>query len=261
MSNSQSLMRAFTKRQKRPKVSAPMPFREGQVKFAPGTIDRSQISPAIELISSTNVLAYTAPDLPVNKSSNGVASSSSSSFRSADDLDVPSFTPITSPAVSSRDESPVSAERNVSSYFDSSKRPKPSVRSSASSSISKDNTPPIPQRALLHTKSHPNLGREGPSKMPLPPISLNNLVNSRVNQEPYNTLPESAHPFVKELEQVNEVVEEFARGVRDEEEEILLNKGLKKFAVEDYIFEIQELYETYFGNDLSPQQPAGAAWI
>ncbi|EAS33711.3 uncharacterized protein CIMG_04735 [Coccidioides immitis RS] len=262
MSGSQSLMRAFTKRQKRPKVSAPMPFREGQVKFAPGTIDRSRISPAIELISSTNVLAYTAPDLPSTKSPNGLSSSSSSSFRSADDLDVPNFTPITSPATSTRDESPVSTEPSLPPYFESTKRPKPSARSSASSSRSKDATPPIPQRALLHTKSQPNLGREGPpSKMTLPPISLNNPASSRVNYEPYNTLPESTHPFMKELEQVNEVAEEFTRGVRDEEEEILLNKGLKKFAVEDYIFEIQDLYQTYFGDELGERQPMGGAWI
>ncbi|EEP81911.1 predicted protein [Uncinocarpus reesii 1704] len=260
MSNSPSIMRAFTKRQKRPKVSAPMPFREGQVRFAPGTIDRSQISPAVELLSSTNILAYTAPDLPINKRPNALSSSSSSS-RSADDLDIPNYTPITSPATSSRDESPISPEPGIPSYFDSMKRPKPSARSSASSSQSKDGTPPIPQRALLHTKSQPNLGREAPPKITLPPISLHSSGVSRVNQEPYNTFSESSHPFMRELEQVNEVAEELTRGIRDEDEELLLHKGLKKFAVEDYIFEIQDLYLTYFGDDLSRQQPASAAWI
>lgn len=239
-----------------------MPYREGQVKFAPGTIDRSQISAAIELISSTNILAYTAPDLPVNKSPNGISSSSSSSFRSADDSDIPNYTPITSPSTSSRDESPVSVEPNTPSYFDAATRAKLSARSSASSSQSKDSTPPIPQRALLHTKSHPNLGRERPqSKMTLPPISISTMNNSRIGQEPFNTLPESSHPFGKELEQVNEVAEEFTRSVRDEEEEILLNKGLKKFAVEDYIFEIQDLYTTYFGDERGRSQLSSNDWI
>ncbi|KAI1925885.1 hypothetical protein LOZ65_002696 [Ophidiomyces ophidiicola] len=263
MSNSQSIIRAFTKRQKRPKVSAPMPFREGQVRFAPGTIDRSQISAAVELLSSTNVLAYTAPDLPGKQSPNGLSSSSSSSsFRSADDVDASNFTPATSPAVSSRVESPVSTEPSLPSYFNSSKQSKPSARSSASSSQSKDSTPPIPQRALLHTKSHPNLGRDPSTpKSMLPPISLNHPDGSRINQEPYNTLPESAHPFGKELAQVNEVAEEFTRSVRDEEEEILLNKGLIKYRVEDYIFEIQDLYETYFGDEWSERQQPTSAWI
>lgn len=56
-----------------------------------------------------------------------------------------------------------------------------------------------------------------------------------------------AHPFGKELEQVNEVAEEFGSPhVLDEEEQILYRKGLQKFTVEDYICEIEELYGNVF---------------
>jgi len=52
------------------------------------------------------------------------------------------------------------------------------------------------------------------------------------------------HPFGKELAQVNEVAEEFSatQTLLDEEEQELLNKGFKKFGVNDYLDEIADLY-------------------
>jgi hypothetical protein len=48
------------------------------------------------------------------------------------------------------------------------------------------------------------------------------------------------HPFVRELAQVNEVAEEFglvsAKLLKEEQE--LINRGLRKFGVEDYLEEI-----------------------
>jgi hypothetical protein len=70
------------------------------------------------------------------------------------------------------------------------------------------------------------------------------------------------HPFGKELEQVNEVAEEFnscATRVLDEEEMILLNKGLRKFTADDYLVEIEELYGSIFDDYLGPV--ATGSWL
>ena len=60
----------------------------------------------------------------------------------------------------------------------------------------------------------------------------------------FNGPADPNHPFGKELAQVNEVAEEFGatQMLIDEEEQELLNKGLKKFAVSDYLDEIADLY-------------------
>lgn len=62
-----------------------------------------------------------------------------------------------------------------------------------------------------------------------------------------------AHPFSKELEQVNEVAEEFGSPhVLEEEEQILYRKGLQKFTVDDYLCEIEELYGSVFDDRTGP---------
>lgn len=71
--------------------------------------------------------------------------------------------------------------------------------------------------------------------------------------------PASAHPFGKELEQVNEVAEEY--GVRRsllEEERLLREQGLSKFGAHDYIAEIEGLLGGVFDDRLLP---TGSAWI
>lgn len=64
----------------------------------------------------------------------------------------------------------------------------------------------------------------------------------------------SPHPFGKELAQVNEVAEEFGATERllEEEEQEILNKGLHKFGVEDYLDEIAGLYGGIFDGKLGP---------
>lgn len=78
-----------------------------------------------------------------------------------------------------------------------------------------------------------------------------------------HSAPRASHPFRKELEQVNEVVEEFGGvvPVPDEEEQILLSKGLKKFSVDDYLYEIEDLYLTYFGDGPTIHDDVGGSWI
>lgn len=88
-----------------------------------------------------------------------------------------------------------------------------------------------------------------------PPNALRNV---RSSQDFFNP---TSHPFSRELAQVNEVAEGFggARVVLDEEEQILLSKGLKKFSAEDYVSEIEELYGSIFNDQLG--SVSRGAWL
>ncbi|KAJ9302345.1 hypothetical protein DTO271G3_1211 [Paecilomyces variotii] len=254
-----SLTRAFTKRNKRPEVSAPMPYREGIPLPKSASVRRPKISGPMNLISTTNMLAYNAPDLP------SAVSSSSSSIRSGDESDVAltpnSFaSPITSPSITSDETSPLGPEPNhLTSYFPKRSATVSSTPRSSTSSTSAD-APAVPKRALSHTKrSHQELARKrSMSRMSPPPNSLRTV---RSSQDFFQPIDSASHPFSRELEQVNEVVEDFggSRVVLDEEEQILLNKGLKKFSVEDYITEIEELYGSIFNDQLGPV--SSSAWL
>lgn len=252
-------------RHKRPEISGPMPYREGQVKFSSGTIRRGKISGPVELLSSTNMLVYTAPDVGSVSSS-----SSTSSVRSGDDLTpISTTTPLTSPHASSTEVSPVGPEPD---HVSTASLPKRSAtvtttpRSSTSSSSSGVEAPPpsVPKRALSHTKkSHQELARQRSiSRMTPPPSSLSNPATTiRRSQDFLQPPPEhSTHPFSRELDKVNEVAEDFgASRVLDEEEEILLRKGLKKFSVEEYLSEIEDLYGGLFEDQLGPA--GGGSWL
>lgn len=258
-----TITRAFTKRNKRPEVSAPMPYRgegqaHGHVRFNSGSIKRGNISGPVQLLSTTNMLAYNAPDLNANSPN----SSSASSLRSRDDSDF-SISPhsysssITSPDVSPHESSPVEANP---SYF-----PKRSAtvtshpRSSATSSSSTE-APLVPKRALSHTKrSHQELARKrSQHRLSPPPLAApRSNPTMRASQDMFRA---DSHPFSKELEQVNEVAEEFgATPLMDEEERTLRRKGLKKFTVDDYLFEIQDLYGSIFDDKLGPLSTS--AWL
>jgi len=68
----------------------------------------------------------------------------------------------------------------------------------------------------------------------------------------FNATFESSHPFGRELAQVNEVAEEFGAtsALLNDEEQEMLNRGLCKFGVEDYLDEIAELYGGVFEDQL-----------
>ncbi|KAJ5103894.1 hypothetical protein N7532_004423 [Penicillium argentinense] len=252
-----TITRAFTKRNKRPEVSAPMPYRgEGHVRFNSGSIKRGNISGPVQLLSTTNMLAYNAPDLG---SSN---SSSASSVQSRDDSDF-AISPhsysssITSPDVSPHESSPVEANP---SYFPKRSATVTSAPRSSATSSSSTETPLVPKRALSHTKrSHQELARKRSQHRMSPPplVSPRSNPTMRASQDMFRA---DAHPFSKELEQVNEVAEEFgATPLMDEEERILRRKGLKKFSVDDYLNEIQELYGSVFDDNIGPLRTG--AWF
>lgn len=227
-----------------------MPYREGLIKYSAGTINRGKISGPVELLSATNPLVYNAPDLGSVSSS-----SSASSLRSADESDVTPVSPIT--PVSAEPE-PVMQPNHLSGYFPKRSATVASTARSSTSSTGID-APSVPKRALSHTKkSHQDLARKrSVSRMSPPPSSM---ATAR-SQEAFAPVPEyTEHPFSRELDKVNEVAEDFgALRVLEEEEQILLNKGLKKFSLDDYLSEIEELYGGVFDDEIGPL--ATKAWL
>jgi hypothetical protein len=190
---------------------------------------------------------------------------------------------------SSVGSSPTSPSPNhLSGYF-----PAPSgktVRKSASTnSLSQvrespaeptEPVPAIPSRAVSHSKrAHVQLAQ----KRSMQNMSRSNTVGSRGNsissrgslgsiREQRNSMdmfkiaplseedaaPAQAHPFGAELEQLNEVAEEFSGVARSAEEqadlETMRSRGLASFCAADYLAEIQPLFSALVA-------PPRMAWI
>lgn len=228
-----------------------MPYREAH-KFS-GPINRDKISAPVELLSTTNMLAYNAPDI------HSATSSSTSSLQSPDDSEL-SFTqrsfgsPLTTP-----DESPIEPNP-LPSYFPKRSATITSHPRSSTSTASSTEAPLVPKRALSHTKrTHQELARQRSlSRLSPPPLnSLRSTSSSRPVHDSYKAEP---HPFSKELEQVNEVVEEFGGArILDDEELILRDKGLMKFTADDYLVEIEDLYGSIFDDYLG--SIGSGAWL
>lgn len=168
--------------------------------------------------------------------------------------------PITSPGASLREDSPI--EPSPSALF--------SVKRANSSPIATTMTtsaaaPDIPKRVPSHTKrSHQALSRQRSLLLNGPPRPLNNRPSSSRQQQEHSiaaAVPppapapappapvelEAGHPFGAELEKVREIAEEFggARVLDDEEEVGLLQKGLVKLSSEDYLAEIEDVFNRF----------------
>lgn len=270
-----SLSRAFTTR--RIKLGGDgeglpfLPRRSNTTKNASDDM-RSKISAPVELIHTTNMLSYNAPDLP---NSGRIASGSTTASKSEDDSD--SFntdsTPPTSPDVDRNGS--ISPEPNhLTCYFEPS-----------NTMASKIAPPPaIPQRSPSHTKktSYDALARQAQasrlsrdsertvssssrstgfsrsaststqaSSLSQPETPPNKTMPSLpASVRPPKSLAREQHPFGQELAQVTELAEEFAGSKRsrpvDDEEAFLESKGLVKFSAEDYIASLQSLTASFF---------------
>lgn len=276
-----SLVRGLTKRVKRSasnasKEPASTPARSQSVKFSNLQVDRSKISGPVALVSTTNMLSYNAPDIAAM---GHALPSTASTLSSGDDSDhsISNRSRASSQGsrhtltdASSVESSPTSlAPNHLSGYFAAAS--KQQVRRSASTnSINLRQTkeqpnevvPEIPQRAQSHSKrAHERLAH----KRSLQNMGLSNLGSQR---QPYErrtsidmfsaTIQEEVHPFGRELEQLNEVVEEFGGVVRDvqleEDLSAMRQRNLAAFCAADYMTEIQPLFSVRFG-------AAPMAWI
>lgn len=274
-----SLARAMTRRIRRSEEPSPLPARSHTVKNLSVQIDRSKISLPVALVSTTNMLSYNAPDLPNMRQ----VSSSTASTHSADESDHSASTSRSrASTVGSRDttltdassveSSPSSPALNhLSGYFPSAGKQLRKSASTASIHQVKEevveSTPAIPQRALSHSKrAHERLAAKRSLQNMSSRASTGSQRNSREQRSSADmfsaTITEEAHPFGRELEQLNEIVEEFGGVVRDAETEADLtamrSKNLAAFCAADYLSEIRPLFSTRFG---FPQQALPMAWI
>lgn len=279
-----SLMRALTKRSKRPEISPLSPTRAGSVRQPGQSIDRSKISSPVALISSTSALSYDAPDIATMRHVSPSSTSTASSRSSVNDSDASSTSnrSLETLTDASSVDSPPPSPNHLSCYFEAANPPATkTVRRSQSSvsfrekTVSVENAlaPAIPQRALSHSKkAHEQLARKR-SLQHMKTSSVDSLQRTsyeyRASREPriasidmFTGSVEPHHPFGKELEQLDEVAEEFTSTLReaemDEDTRIIQQKGLMKFCAADYMMEIQPLFTDMFG---TAHHGPEVAWI
>ena len=216
-----------------------------------GSIKRSAISSPLELISTTNVLAFDAPNI----------------YGSSDESDS-SLTFSMSSAhaeTSSIESAPSPVEPNhLSTYFKSAAHSGSTRQSNDSSDC---DSPTIPSRALSHTKkSHQasalRRSASNKSKTVPPPNAIHDTAALRSSIDMFSSTPKyDEHPFGAELAKVNELADEIGAQevlVLDEEEQYLISQGFCKFGADDYVDEIQGLFGGSYNNPFSPMN---AVWI
>ena len=241
------LARALTNRRKQVDGSSAMPNRATSLKSSHGTIKRSAISSPLQLISTTNNLAYNAPNI----------------YSSSDESDASMTFSASSRATTPESGAPSPVEHNHLSTYFSAARNVPTRQSKDSI----DNEPPqIPRRVPSHTKkSHQAVARKRAESGTLqaPPTTIHDIPSVSLNQT-FEASPnkfQAHHPFGAELAQVDEVADGFgARDaiIMDEEEQYLMSHGLCKFGAEDYISEVQGMFG---GINNNPFSPFSEVWI
>lgn len=150
-----SLARAFTKRSKRPDMAVMAPARAASVKHLNGPISRGLISPPVELISTTNVLAYNAPNIYGDDSDSSLGSLPSSRD--------------TTPDTSSFECSPSPVEENhLSSFFRAPGQPISGSGSLRESNASSNTDSPIATSSIT-SKSYQAVARKPSISKAIPP--------------------------------------------------------------------------------------------
>ncbi|KAG4442286.1 hypothetical protein IFR05_002210 [Cadophora sp. M221] len=233
-----SLSRAFTTRRNAKMDDAALKRNLTSKHSFGSSLRQIKISAPVELLSTTNMLSYNAPDL---YPSSGGSRSSQSGDESDRSPSSNRSTPMTSPDTSSVESSPTTPEPNhLSCYFGTTK-----------STASDNDAPLIPRRSPSHTKKH-SIERSA-SRMSASRKGSMSTARSSINMFAANPEVIEQHPFGNELAQVSELAEEYGisketLAVVDEEEQELVSRGLFKFRAEDYMSEIQGLFLSTFGD-------------
>ncbi|KAI5285225.1 hypothetical protein KEM54_000740 [Ascosphaera aggregata] len=308
-----------------PTVPSSMQNRQPLSKKSHKHIKRSQISGPLQLLSTTNSLAYTSPDLKTMGMGIDVGLSVSSTTRT--DIQSAGFvppptscfsrtasipeeaslmsdtfsngpgsvdSPLTSPSVAysiEQDQSSASDHASPKSYFDHDQH---SLARSARSHHGSDQCLAHQRRSARSAceVNHPQsvssinssqscIASRSRSHCQQPPISA--IGRLRIVSPPTNHLPKGMlngsapsaqllassganddHPFSKELAQVQEVAEEFGKGLtpshaRDPAREedsadvrFLQSKGLKVFRASEYLTELEDFHASLFQTSSSP---------
>ncbi|KAK7540539.1 uncharacterized protein J3D65DRAFT_549696 [Phyllosticta citribraziliensis] len=288
------LSRSLTTRRakKADRVNSP-PARAFSVRKPTGSSERVKISGPVNLISTTNMLSYHAPDIlpPGVRQATIDTYSSNASTRSTDESDHSSTSSRSrqvSTDASSLESAPTSPESHQArGFFDPpprADRAKALHRSASTTSLSlagaqetiPEITPELPQRARSHSKeAHEIMARKRSVRSGQPPSVSHSRNGSRHEQRSSMDMfkhghsssdVDPSHPFGRELEQLNEVVEELGTTMRDvaldEDTRHMREKGLARFCAADYLAEIAPLAaRTYKTKVSTAPTPMNTTWI
>lgn len=289
-----SISRAFTTRRVKQSVDIANHKRDGSSTIKKDMPQRSktvraQISAPLELIHTTNMLSYNAPDI-----------ARSNSVSTNDESDSPATvgsSPPTSPDVDTKDDSKnhlsrffmappdasafKTAELEVASVPAIPKRSPSHTKKASFENFSKQRSPSLMSREsdrTVSSKASFNFSRTSSTSTAASSTSHSSLAASPkappvpsvpaiAFQSPRHT--EDHHPFGRELAQVSEMAEEFSikRSAMEEEEFAIKQMGLHKHSADDYLNEVQGLFVSFFGNNSRtayPQpreQPQATMWI
>lgn len=287
-----SLARAFTTR-KRANLDlqdgSALPQRSNTTKVSSNQI-RNKISSPVQLVHTTNMLSYNAPDLPRPSLAGFNVGSGPASTKSEDDsdtLNTVDSTPPTSPDVAPGERCPSPVPNHLSTYFMAPFKPLTSAAQEA---------PVIPQRSPSHTKkaSYDAINRQRSlsriskasdnslsskssmtfSRSSSTSTSMSHMsTHSRKMSAPPRPPPLSpvapipavqSHPFGQELAQVTELVEELSvkkpTKAMEEDEKYITSKGLARFGVNDYLNMVDDIATSFFP-DTNHIRAAGPMWI
>lgn len=217
------------------------------------SVSKHQISAPVALLSTTNMLSYTAPSLRTSLSQASISSGSSSSG---------SPTSLRSPLSpsfaddSDRCDLPL-PNNHLSAYFTGAEQLLPS-RSQSTRDAPKASSP------IGRRPRHPSM--PPPPSSAQPPKELHSAARASGHHHHHHhqhhhqqhSLPPQ-HPFGAELAQVAEMTEEIAGlSVNDAEEQFMRSRGLRRFRASDYE---QEIW-LGMGGVFEDQLPSfGAGWI
>jgi hypothetical protein len=249
-----SLVRAFTNRGRKADPTANTLTMGRAASHRNGKpVIRGQISAPVALVSTTNMLSYNAPDINGSKHRDFSASTASSTSGEDSDAGTNSIhSNDTNTDMSSIDESPDCPSPNhLSSYFKPAVDTSSPIHSPSLPAAASFEAPSVPRRAASHSKhAHESVSRKrSVQRLQSPPSS------ARASSEFTPSLSASVeaprdNPFGKELEQLDEIAEEFGQTVRNAEYEVdaahMRSRNLGAFAASDYLDEIHGLIAETF---------------
>ncbi|RDA84673.1 hypothetical protein CP532_3518 [Ophiocordyceps camponoti-leonardi (nom. inval.)] len=283
-----SLSRAFTTRRLRLSSSSSGSNNNssaadgGQTPRRSHSMLRHKISAPIELIHTTNMLSYNAPDIP--RTSSLDTDSATPSQES---------TPPTSPEVGSGSPSP--HPNHLTLYFENPAK--------SMTVVEEEKPPQIPKRSPSHTKknsfdaiarsrsasrlsSHSDLSLSTKTGQSFSRSSSTSTrassisqVSTTKQQAPPTPLPlppappavaplaaaADGHPFGQELAKVKELAEEFGVDDRlpviDEEQQYLDARGLIKLSADEYLGAIHSLASAFFPDSKHGPAMSTPLWI
>ncbi|KAF4594650.1 hypothetical protein GQ602_000263 [Ophiocordyceps camponoti-floridani] len=256
-----ALSRAFTTRRLRLSSSAADGGKQSRHSSSVASSSlRHKISAPIELLSTTNMLSYNAPDIFPR----------SSPVDSINEDSNTESTPPTSPEVNGK-RSPSPQPNHLTLYF---KNPAKSMEL-----VEGEKPPQIPKRSPSHTKKNSfdaiarsrsvsRLSRDSDVSLSIkaaqsfsrsPSTSTRASSVSHISASKQATAPQpvaaasppsDCHPFGQELAKVKELAEEYNADHRlpviDEEQQYLEARGLVKLSADDYLGAIQSLASAFF---------------